>query len=66
MKNTKELRDFLLTQMQGVANGSVDVSVAKGVCNLAQQVYNTVNIEIKMATAKEKITSGNIPPVDFS
>lgn len=48
-----------------VADGNVDVSVAKGVCNLAQQVYNTVNIEIKMALANEKLESTSIKPVEF-
>jgi hypothetical protein len=55
MKDTKELRSFLLNQMNGVAAGTVDMNAAKAVSNLAQQIYNTFNIEIKMAVAKSKI-----------
>ncbi|MCP5014875.1 MAG: hypothetical protein GY938_06265 [Ketobacter sp.] len=44
----------MLTQMQGVADGEVETDTAKGVCNIAQQVYNTMNIELKVATARAK------------
>ena len=36
MKNTRELREFLVGQMIKVANGEVDVEMAKGVSNLTQ------------------------------
>jgi hypothetical protein len=65
MKSTKDMRNFLLTQMKSVAEGDVEISVAKGVCNLAQQVYNTMNIEIKHALAKQKLEGGEISKVDF-
>jgi hypothetical protein len=54
MNNTRELRTFLLGQMQGVADGEVSTDTAKGVCNISQQVYNTMNIELKVATAKAR------------
>ena len=65
MKSTKDMRNFLLEQMSGVACGTVEVSTAKGVCNLAQQVYNTMNIEIKHAQAQAKLGESKITQVDF-
>jgi hypothetical protein len=52
---TKDMRSFLVAQMHGVANGKVQVERAKATANLAQQVVNTLNIEIKMATANKKL-----------
>jgi len=63
--STKSMRDFLIEQMQSVANGDQEIAVAKGVCNYAQQVYNTMNIEIKHAQAQQKLEQGSIKPVDF-
>ena len=54
MKTTSDIRSFLLDQMQKAANGEADLAASKSVCNLAQQIYNTLNIELKMAVAKEK------------
>jgi hypothetical protein len=54
MKNTTDLRKFLLAQMQGIADGEIENDTAKGVCNTAQQVYNTLNIELKVAAATAK------------
>lgn len=65
MKSTKDMRKFLLEQMSGVANNEVDVNTAKGVCNLAQQVYNTLNIEIKHAQAQAKLGESKITEVEF-
>jgi hypothetical protein len=59
------MRSFLLEQMQGVAEGTVDLGTAKGVANLSQQVYNTINIELKVAQAKEKIKGLTIDSVNF-
>jgi hypothetical protein len=63
--NTRELRAFLVEQMQGVANGRVNSEKAKSICNLAQQVYNTLNVEIKVAVARTKLKDGDIAPVSF-
>jgi len=54
MKSTKDLRHFLLNQMQGIADGEIEINSAKGICNTAQQVYNTLNIELKVASARAK------------
>ena len=55
LTNTRELRSFLVEQMQGVANGRVNSEKAKSICNLAQQVYNTLNVEVKIAIARTKL-----------
>lgn len=66
MKDTAELRSFLVEQMEKVAKGQVGTEKAKGVANLAQQVYNTINMEVKMAQVKSKLQEGvDIEPVRF-
>ena len=55
MRNTKELRGFLLDQMTGIVSGELEIDKAKGISNLAQQVYNTLNIEIKLASVKARL-----------
>lgn len=67
MKDTRELRTFLVEQIQGVAAGKVNTDKAKALANLAQQIYNTLNVEVRMAMAvakagKEGVT---ISPVSF-
>lgn len=54
MKSTGDVRRFLLEQMTAVAEGTADLEATKAVSNLAQQVYNTINLEIKVASAKAK------------
>ncbi len=65
IKSTRDMRGFLLEQMQGVAEGTTDLGTAKGVANIAQQVYNTINIELKVAQAKEKLKGLTIDSVNF-
>lgn len=65
LTNTRELRAFLVEQMQGVASGRVNSEKAKSICNLAQQVYNTLNVEVKMAVAKQKLNGQEIETVSF-
>jgi len=48
-----------------VAKGTTDLGTAKGVANIAQQVYNTINIELKVAQAKEKLKGLTIDSVNF-
>lgn len=65
--NTRDLRNFLVEQMQGVAEGRVNAERAKGVCNISQQIYNTLNLEVKMAVARGKLKEGdNVLPVSFT
>lgn len=57
MKNTAEMRSFLVDQIAKVANGEQAAKDAKAICNYAQQVYNTLNIEIKLSAAEAKTPS---------
>jgi len=65
MKSTTELRSFLVNQMEGVAKGDIGADVAKGVTNIAQQIYNTLLIEVKMAKARAELGDDAITPVQF-
>lgn len=65
MKNTKELRAFLTEQMTGVAAGTVSTERAKSIANVAQQIYNTLNIEVKVAMARIRLGGQEIGPVEF-
>lgn len=67
MQDTRELRAFLVQQMKGVADGKVNLDKAKALSNLAQQVYNTLTVEVRMATALAKAgkTGADIVPVKF-
>lgn len=65
--NTRDLRSFLVDQMQGVADGKVNVDKAKGICNISQQIYNSLNLEVKMAAARSKLREGqDVLPVSFT
>lgn len=65
LTNTRELRQFLVEQMQGVANGRVNSEKAKSISNLSQQIYNTLNIEVKLAIAKSKLNGQEVDAVSF-
>jgi len=65
MNNTRELRAFLVEQMQGVSTGKVNSEKAKSISNLAQQIYNTLNIEVKMALSKAKLNGQTLDAIDF-
>jgi hypothetical protein len=65
IKSTKELREFLLIQMEEVVAGNVATDVAKGVCNIAQQIYNSKLIELKMAKAQQELGDTKIEPIKF-
>ena len=66
MNNTRELRAFLVEQMQGVAAGKVNSEKAKAISNLAQQIYNTINIEVKIAISKSKLNGQTVDAVEFN
>jgi hypothetical protein len=65
LNTTQDMRRFLINQMTGVAEGTVNIAVAKGVSNLSQQIYNTMNMEIKHALAMQKLGDKPIPKVEF-
>lgn len=65
MNNTRELRAFLVEQMQGVAAGKVNSEKAKSISNLSQQIYNTINIEVKLALSKAKLNGQQVDAIDF-
>ena len=60
IKNTRDLRAYLVSQMEGVANGQVPPERSKAVANLAQQVYNTLAIEIRFAITQDKLKASNV------
>lgn len=67
IQNTRDLRKFLVEQMEGVANGRVNTEKAKGICNISQQIYNSLNLEVKMAIARSKLKDGeDVQPVNFA
>ena len=66
MNNTRELRAFLVEQIQGVASGKVNSEKAKSISNLSQQIYNTINIEVKIALSKAKLNGQTLDAVDFN
>ena len=66
MNNTRDLRAFLVEQMQGVVAGKVSTEKAKSVSNLSQQIYNTLNLEVKMALSKAKLNGATVDAVDFN
>jgi len=51
--------------MSGVAEGKIQPDVAKGVTNIAQQIYNSLLIEIKIAKARADLDVETIAPVRF-
>ena len=63
LKTTADLRAFLLDEMVQTANGVREATTAKAVCNYAQQVYNTINLEMRHAHARNKYGSASMAPV---
>ena len=66
INDTSALRSFLLDQMTAVAEGKLDVGQAKSISNFAQQVYNTVKLEMQFASLKSKGDIQQIEPVKWS
>lgn len=59
--NTGDIRQFLIVQMVKTAEGKLDAAQAKTLCNFAQQIYNTVKLEMSFAKLK---TSGEITKIE--
>lgn len=67
INDSRELRLFLVEQMEGVASGKVNTERAKSICNISQQIYNSLNLEVKMAIARGKLKEGeDVKPVSFT
>jgi len=64
--NTRELRAFLVERMKDAASDKLDMAKARGISNLAQQVYNTFNIELKAALVISKVGSEAVKPLEFN
>lgn len=47
--NTKELREYLLACLEDVRSGDITEKEVKMVCDLAQQVYNTIKTDMAVA-----------------
>jgi hypothetical protein len=65
IKTTADLRAFLIEEMIATAQGLRESGTAKAVCNYAQQIYNTINMEIKYAHARAKHGDGKLEPVSL-
>lgn len=66
ISSTKDMRSFLINQMEKVACGEQEHASAKAIANYAQQIYNTVNMELKVASAKAKFgTDVQVSSVSF-
>ncbi len=63
--DTRSLRMFLVSKMNDVAAGTLDSAQTTGIANLAQQIYNTLNIELKTAVALQKLENKKIEAVRF-
>ena len=66
ISNTGEMHRYLLEQMGKVASGEVSTDTSKAMCNLAQQVYNTVAVEVRMMSAVAKLgEDAKVKPIEF-
>ena len=65
INSTSTLRTFLVEQMTEVAEGNAELERAKGVANIAQQIYNSLLIELKIAKAKSELGDAEIESIDF-
>lgn len=66
MESSADIRNFLLDQMVAVSEGKQEIPAAKAISNYAQQVYNTLNLEIRMALIKDKTSKDlELSPVVF-
>lgn len=55
IRDTADLRNFLLEQMVAVATGRLDLMTARHITNFAQQIYNTLNVEVKASRLPKPI-----------
>jgi hypothetical protein len=63
---TADIRNFLIENMVKTAEGKIEVGQAKAMCNFAQQIYNTIKLEMQFATLRQADKIGDIKPVTLS
>ena len=63
---TADIRNFLIENMVKTAEGKIEVGQAKAMCNFAQQIYNTIKLELQYASMKEKDQIGKVEAVTFA
>jgi hypothetical protein len=72
IKNTADLREFLVTEMQSVAEGKRTPQAAKAITSLAQQIHNSLRLEMDMARfissnlTAEKVNTTCVTPLALS
>jgi hypothetical protein len=52
--------------MVKTAEGKIEVGQAKAMCNFAQQIYNTVKLELQYASMLQADKIGKIEPMSFA
>ena len=65
IRNTAELRAFLLRGMVAANAGEMDAATSKAICNFAQQVHNTLTVELRAAVIADQLGVKKIAPVDL-
>jgi len=60
---TADIRNFLIENMVKTAEGKIEVGQAKAMCNFAQQIYNTIKIEMHYASLKQADKIGKVEAV---
>lgn len=66
LTNTRDLREFLVLQMVAVANDDIDADTANSIVRLSQQIYNSLNIEVRVALARKKLgDNAGVEAIDF-
>lgn len=65
IKDTRDLRLFLVERMKEILTRKIEPAQITGIANLSQQIYNTINIELKSASVLQKLDGGRIKPVQF-
>jgi hypothetical protein len=63
---TADIRNFPIENMVKTAEGKIEVGQAKAMCNFAQQIYNTVKLELQYASMLQADKIGKIEPMSFA
>lgn len=61
IKTTGDLREFLCSAINGVANGTMDADKARNITKLAAQVNESIYSEIKVARTKIELKVATDP-----